>query len=203
MKKILSLALAVMMLALCPVMAATAETAAMQTLVSPDGSYSFEVPTTYTRMDSQVFLTIFSTQEAQQMLAQMLGLSDASQVAQYFELMEANNMMIIFDDTMSGNLNVQVYEAALTMHQLIMLKDMMDQAMVEQYASLGLTAEDITFMEIQQHGNYQWYGLKLQIAGMEMQLMITVVDGVQYTFSFSDIDEAEMIHVLESFRVQE
>lgn len=203
MKKILSLALAVMMLALCPVMAATAETAAMQTLVSPDGSYSFEVPTTYTRMDSQVFLTIFRTQEAQQMLAQMLGLSDASQVAQYFELMEANNMMIIFDDTMSGNLNVQVYEAALTMHQLIMLKDMMDQAMVEQYASLGLTAEDITFMEIQQHGNYQWYGLKLQIAGMEMQLMITVVDGVQYTFSFSDIDEAEMIHVLESFRVQE
>lgn len=79
----------------------------------------------------------------------------------------------------------------------------MDQAMVEQYASLGLTAEDITFMEIQQYGNYQWYGLKLQIAGMEMQLMITVVDGVQYTFSFSDIDEAEMIHVLESFRVQE
>lgn len=203
MKKILSLALAVMMLALCPVMAATAETAAMQTLVSPDGSYSFEVPTTYTRLDSQVFLTIFRTQEAQQMLAQMLGLSDASQVAQYFELMEANNMMIIFDDTMRGNLNVQVYEAALTMHQLIMLKDMMDQAMVEQYASLGLTAEDITFMEIQQYGNYQWYGLKLQIAGMEMQLMITVVDGVQYTFSFSDIDEAEMIHVLESFRVQE
>lgn len=203
MKKILSLALAVMMLALCPVMAATAETAAMQTLVSPDGSYSFEVPTTYTRMDSQVFLTIFRTQEAQQMLAQMLGLSDASQVAQYFELMEANNMMIIFDDTMRGNLNVQVYEAALTMHQLIMLKDMMDQAMVEQYASLGLTAEDITFMEIQQYGNYQWYGLKLQIAGMEMQLMITVIDGVQYTFSFSDIDEAEMIHVLESFRVQE
>lgn len=116
MKKILSLALAVMMLALCPVMAATAETAAMQTLVSPDGSYSFEVPTTYTRLDSQVFLTIFRTQEAQQMLAQMLGLSDASQVAQYFELMEANNMMIIFDDTMRGNLNVQVYEAALTMH---------------------------------------------------------------------------------------
>lgn len=199
MKKILSLVLALMLLALCPAMAETVvET---QTLTSPKGDYSYVVPADYFPMDAEVMKTLFTTPEMQQLLAQMMGLEDASQLSVYFEALETNNMMIVYGPDFASNLNVQTTVATLTMDQLVMLKAMMDTAMVQQYVSMGVAEESIQAMEIQQIGNYRWYGMQLELADIPMQTMITIVDGTQYTVTFTMIDAEAMQGVLESFQV--
>lgn len=205
MKKVLSLVMALMLLMLCPAMAETAEETAAQpqTLVSPDGSYSFDVPADYIPMDSRLMLSVISTPEMQQIMAQVLGLQDASKLSMYLEMMEASNMMIVYSSDLMGNINVQTFEASLTMDMLVMLKAAMDAAMVAQYTSLGVAEEDIHPMDIQEIGGYRWYGVQLTMAGMETQVMITVENGVQYTMAFTAIDEVEMLSILESFKVAE
>lgn len=205
MKKILSLVLAMMMLVMCPAMAETVEETAVQTqtLVSPNGDYSFDVPLGYIPMDAEVMLSLFKTEEMQQLLAQAMGLEDASQLAVYFEQMEANNMMIVYSSDLMGNLNVQAVEASLTMDLLVMLKSAMDAAMIEQYVSMGVAEEDIYPMDIQEIGGRRWYGMQLAMAGVPMQTMMTVENGVQYTITFTAIEEAEMLSILESFKVAE
>lgn len=205
MKKILSLIMALMLLALCPAMAETVEETAVQTqtLVSPNGDYSFDVPLGYIPMDAEVMLSLFQTEEMQQLLARAMGLEDASQLAMYFEKMEASNMMIVYSSNMQSNLNVQTAESILTMDVLVMLKSAMDDAMIEQYVSMGVAEEDIHPMDIQEIGEYRWYGMQLAMAGIPMQIMITVENGVQYTMVFTAIDEVEMLSILESFKVAE
>lgn len=205
MKKILSLIMALMLLALCPAMAETVEETAVQTqtLVSPNGDYSFDVPLGYIPMDAEVMLSQFKTEEMQQLLAQAMGLEDASQLAMYFELVEASNMMIVYSSDLVGNLNVQAVEASLTMDLLVMLKSAMDAAMIEQYVSMGVAEEDIYPMDIQEIGGRRWYGMQLAMAGVPMQTMMTVENGVQYTITFTAIEEAEMLSILESFKVAE
>lgn len=205
MKKILSLIMALMLLALCPAMAETVEETAVQTqtLVSPNGDYSFDVPLGYIPMDAEVMLSLFKTEEMQQLLAQAMGLEDASQLAMYFELVEASNMMIVYSSDLVGNLNVQAVEASLTMDLLVMLKSAMDAAMIEQYVSMGVAEEDIYPMDIQEIGGRRWYGMQLAMAGVPMQTMMTVENGVQYTITFTAIEEAEMLSILESFKVAE
>ena len=205
MKKILSLVLAMMMLVLCPAMAETVEEIAVQTqtLVSPNGDYSFDVPADYIPMDTEVMLSLFKTEEMQQLLAQAMGLEDASQLAMYFELVEASNVMIVYSSDLAGNLNVQAVEASLTMDMLVMLKSVMDAAMIQQYVSMGVAEEDIHPMDIQEIGGRSWYGMKLKMAGIPMQTMITVENGVQYTVTFTSIDADDMQAILESFKVAE
>lgn len=199
MKKILSLVLALMLLALCSAMAETVvET---QTLTSPKGDYSYVVPADYFLMDAGVMKTLFTTPEMQQLLAQAMGLEDASQLSVYFEALETNNMMIVYGPDFASNLNVQTTAATLTMDQLVMLKAMMDAAMVQQYVSMGVAEESIQAMEIQQIGSYRWYGMQLVLADIPMQTMITIVDGTQYTVTFTMIDAEAMQGVLESFQV--
>lgn len=202
MKRILSLVLALMLLALCPAMAETVvQENAMQTLTSPNGDYSFEVPENCFAMDAEWFASLMGQEEFQQILAQAMGLEDASTLASYIQMIEASNMMIVYSSDFVANLNVQVTASTLTMDMLAMFKSTMDAAMIQQYSTLGVAEEDITLMDIQQIGEHRWYGMKLVIAGLQMQTMITVVDGMQYTVTFTGLDEAVSQHVLETFTV--
>lgn len=196
MKKLLSWVLALMLLMLCPAMAESG----MQTLHSPKGDYHFEVPDSYIPMDSEFMVSIMSTPEMQQIIAEALGLEDASMLSMYFELLKANNMTFVYTSDFMGNLNVQSSEASLSMDLVILLKTMMDEAMIEQYASMGIDKEAVQTMDVQMIGSHRWYGTKLNWGGMSMQTMMTIVDGWQYTVTFTDVDAAVVQHVLESFR---
>lgn len=197
MKKVLCLVLALMVLALCPAMAETA----VQTLVAPDGSYSFNVPEGYIPVNAEAMLALFAEEEMQQMIAESMGLEDASQLAMYFEALDANNVVMVLSDDLVGNLNVQQAESSLTMQQVIMLKSMMDEVMVQQYATLGITEDNIQMMDIQQIGGRSWYGIVVYSAGIRVQTMMTVENGVQYTFAFTDIDPQMAQTILASFTV--
>ena len=199
MKKLLSLVMALMMLMICPAMAET--TAEMQLLISPDGTYSFEVPQDFFTMDADILKTVFAAPEAQQALAQAMGLQDASQLAVYFEAMQEANMMIVYGSDMVSNLNVQVTAATLNMDMLVLLKDMMDNAMAQQYQTIGIAAEDIHPLDIQEIGSYSWYGTHLVMMGMDVYSMLTITNGVQYTVGFTGLDADVMQHVLESFTI--
>lgn len=203
MKKMLSLMLALMLLALCPAMAETVEQtqAQTQTMTSPDGSYAIEVPADYLPMNAEVMLTLFSTEEMQQAFAQALGLADASQLTMYFEMLDENNMLIVYNGDMSGNLNVQANPTRLTMDQIVVLKELMDAQVAQQYINLGIAEEDIHPMEIQEIGGRRWYGMQLVMLGNPMQTMMTVVNDYQYTLTFTGIDAQVMQSVLETFTV--
>lgn len=197
MKKLLSWVLALMLLALCPAMAETVvET---QTMTSPAGDYSFEVPQDYMAVDAELLMGMFTTPEMQEMLAQMMGLEDASLLASYFEVLEASNIMIVYASDWVGNFNVQADEADLTMEQMVALKSMLDAAMVAQYTSMGLAEEDVHPMDIQEIAGRQWYGVQMEMAGLQMQCMITVENGMQYTLTFTRIDAEVMEAILASF----
>lgn len=199
MKKMLSLVLALMLLMLCPAMAETA--VEMQTMTSPDGTYSFEVPQDYFTLDASVLKTIFTTEEMQQFLANAMGLQDASQLAMYFEMMDANNMMIVYNTGMVSNLNVQAIATTLTMDMVVNLKDTLDSTTTKQYVALGLSEEDIQLMDIQEIGGRSWYGIQMVMVGMTVQTMMTVENGIQYVLGFTGMDADVIEHVLESFTV--
>lgn len=199
MKKLLSLLLCLMMVMSCAAMAETA--VEMQTMISPNGDYSFDVPADFFSMDGRVLTTIFSTPEMQQALAQAMGLQDASQLAVYFETMKEANMMIVYGADMVSNFNIQVTPSDLTMELVAALKAMMDNAMAQQFQTLGIAAEDIHPMEIQQIGKYSWYGNRVVMMGLDVYSMMTIEDGVQYTITLTALEDAVMQNVLESFTV--
>ncbi len=201
MKKLMSLLLALVMMTFCCAMAETADVPATQTLVSPDGTYSFEVPADYIPMNSETILQLFSTEAMQDLLAQMMGLEDGSQLSVYFEQLEQSNMMLVYSSTLIGNLNVQAVTSALTMDQIVMLKSMLDASLIQQYVSLGVAEEDIQTMDIQEIAGRRWYAMKLMMMGMEVQTMITEENGIQYTMTFTGIAAEEMQGILESFTV--
>lgn len=199
MKKLLSLLLCLMMVLSCAAMAETA--VEMQTMISPNGDYSFDVPADFFSMDGSVLTTIFSTPEMQQALAQAMGMQDASQLAVYFETMKEANMMIVYGADMVSNFNIQVTPSDLTMELVAALKAMMDNAMAQQFQTLGIAAEDIHPMEIQQIGNYSWYGNRVVMMGLDVYSMMTIEDGMQYTITLTALEDAVMQNVLESFTV--
>ena len=202
MKKLFCLLLSLMLLALCPAMAENVEDAdAVQVMTSPNGDYSFEVPAGYFTMDAEWFASLMEQEEFQEILVNALGLPDAAALQTNIQMIEASNMMIVYASDFIANLNVQATPASLTMDMLVAMKNTMDAAMIQQYATLGVAEEDIVPMDVQQIGTYRWYGLKLTMAGMQMQTAITVVDGVQYTITFTGLEEAAVQHVLESFQV--
>lgn len=199
MKKMLSLVLALMLLMLCPAMAET--TIEMQTLTSPDGTYSFEVPQDFFPMNAEAVKTLFATEEMQQVIAQAMGLQDASQLAVYFQMLEENSMMMVYGSDMVSNLNVQAIPTVLTMEMLVSMKELMDSTTTQQYLTMGVAEEDIHLMEIQQIGSYSWYGMKIIMAGMEIQTRMTIENGVQYVIAFTGIDAAAIERMLVSFKV--
>lgn len=195
MKKLMSLMLALMMLAMCSAMAE----GNMQTMTSPDGSYSFEVPADYFSLDSELLMSVYDDEDTRQYMAELLGLQASDQLYEYIAMIEVNNMMFVCSGDMRANVNVQTAETPSTMHEIKMLKSIVDRSMARDYAALGVAEEDITFMEIQQIGGFEWYGIKLKVAGTNMQVMITIVDGVQYVLTFGEFDADVMNHVLETF----
>jgi len=200
MKKILCLVLSLMLLALCPAMAENAaEELRMQVLTSPNGDYSFEVPETYFTMDAEWVASLMGQEEFQKLLTNMMGLEDPTMLETYIQMMEASNMMIVYASDWVGNFNVQAVEAALTMEQMVALKSMLDAAMVAQYTSMGLAEEDVHPMDIQEIAGRQWYGVQMEMAGLQMQCMITVENGMQYTLTFTMIDAEVMEAILASF----
>lgn len=201
MKKMLSLLLALLLLALCPAMAETP--VEMKTLTAPDGSYAFDVPADYMEMNSELVKNLFATEAMQQLLAQMLGLEDASQLDMYFAMMQQSNMMMVYTADMMGNFNVQTAASPLTMDQVVMMKAMMDASVAAQYMALGVAEEDMQPMDIVEINGRQWYGFRLKLMGQDIQTMITVENGMQYAVTFSGIDAQTMEAILASFVVAE
>lgn len=199
MKKMLALLMALLMLVLC---SATAETTVQtQALLSPDGSYGFDVPADYIVMNSQIMKTLFTSDEMRDMLAQMFGLEDASQLDAYFAVIEASNMLFVYSGDMTGNVNAQTNVATMTMEQMVLFKSLLDTTIVQQYCALGAKEEDITLMGMQEVGGRQWYAIQVVLSGMTINSRMTIVDGVQYTLTFSGMEEDVMQLVLESFQV--
>lgn len=174
---------------------------ALQTLVSPDGDYHFDVPADFIPMNSETMKSYFDSDATQQSLAVAMGLEDASQLDAYFESIRDSNMIVLYDSSFMGNLNVQCNAATLTMDMLVLMKSVMDQAIVQQYAQLGVPEEDVTLMDIQTIGGRRWYGAKFVFMGLNMQTMITVEEGKQFTLTFTELDDAVVQTVLESFQV--
>lgn len=174
---------------------------AVRTLVSPAGDYSFAVPADFIYADTDTVMALITTDEARQGMAEAMGLEDASQLDAYFAAIQASNMMIVYDSEMYANLNVQQSEATLTMDMIVLMKSAMDQAMIQQYASLGVPEENFTLMDIQTIGGHRWYVVKLEFVGLNMENAITVENGRQYTFTFTGLDDAVVQAVLESFAV--
>lgn len=198
MKKLLALILSLLLLALTP---ALAETAATQTLTGPDGSYTIEVPADFIPANAETMMTLLSNETMQQMIARIMGLTDESQIWDYIELLNASNMMIIYGPDMYSNFNVQATQAPLTMEQMMLLKDLLDQTITQQYASVGVSKEHISLLPIQEVGGRSWYNLQVEYAGMQLWQWMTVENGVQYAFNFGNIDPQVMTAILESFTI--
>lgn len=202
MKKILSLVMALLLLALCPAIAETVETSAeMQTLVSPDGSYLMEVPADYFALNSESVEKLFATEEMQQNLCMMLGLQDISEVEMYIAMLVQSNFMLVYSGDMMSNFNVQSNETGLTVEMLMMWKEQMDSDLTQMYVAMGVAEQDVQLMDIQKIGGRSWYAITAALGGVNQLMAMTAENGVHYTFTFTGVD-AEMIrHVLETFVV--
>lgn len=179
----------------------TAPATELQTITSPAGDYSFAVPADFIPTDSDTMKTLITMDETRQYVAEAAGLEDASQLDAYFESIRDSNMIVIYDSSFMGNLNVQCNAATLTMDMLVLMKSVMDQAIIQQYAQLGVSEESVTLMDIQTIADRRWYGAKFVFMGLNMQTMITVEAGKQFTFTFTELDDAVVQTVLESFTV--
>ncbi len=187
-----------------PVSIAPADTAPvteLQTITSPAGDYSFAVPADFIPTDSDTMKTLITMDETRRYVAEAAGLEDASQLDAYFESIRDSNMIVIYDSSFMGNLNVQCNAATLTMDMLVLMKSVMDQAILQQYAQLGVPEESVTLMDIQTIADRRWYGAKFVFMGLNMQTMITVEAGKQFTFTFTELDDAVVQTMLESFTV--
>lgn len=135
MKKMLSLLMALLMLVLCT---ASAETTVLsQTVSAPDGSYSFDVPADYIPMNSETMTALLTSDAMVELVVQMFGLTDVSQLDAYLAQLNANNMLYVYASGMGGNINAKSGEATLTMSQMVELKTQLDAAITQQYVALG------------------------------------------------------------------
>ena len=198
MKKLLALALALMMLAL-PALAETAT----QTVTAPAGGYSIEVPAGWLNLNANIVKQMYADDDLRAMIGQNLGMADPSMLAQYVSVMEQSNMVMVYADDMIGNFNVQTAPMPLTMEQVVSVKGMMDMTMAQQYMSLGAAEESIRTMEIQQIGGRSWYGMQLELAGLDVLMLMTVVDNMQYVFTFGGIDLETCYAIVETFTLTE
>ncbi len=200
MKRILSLVLALMLLALCPALAEGAEAAGkMQTITGPDGTYSIEVPEDYLPMNAEFMKTLMGMEEMQQIIAQLMGVEDVSQLSVYFDALEKSNMLLVYSDDLTGNLNVQVIAAELTLDEVVLYKALLDLTIKQQYLGLGIAEESIHTMDIQEIAGRRWYGTRVEMMGMQVLSLMTVENGLQYTITFTDIDEDVARRIMESF----
>ena len=197
MKKILSLMFA-LLLALTP---ALAETAATQTLTSPDGSYTIEVPADYFPMNAATIIALCQNEVVMQYAAQSMGLENIDQMLEYIAMAEENNMIYAFGPDFVSNLNVQSLPSPLTVEMMVMFKDMLDDQFAQQYVSMGVPETALQYMDILQIGTRQWYGIGIELGGMSMLQLITAENGIQYVFTFADIELETIVPILESFTI--
>jgi hypothetical protein len=119
----------------------------------------------------------------------------------YIDMISENNMMTAYTSDLEGTINVQVVESTLTMEMVSQLKSALDAVMVEQYVAVGVAEHNIQLLDIQEIGGRQWYGLRLVMADVQVQPMMTVENGVQYTVTFTDVDEDVLTAIVGSFRI--
>lgn len=198
MKKLLAMLLSLLLLALAP---ALAEAPATQTLTSPDGSYTIEVPADYFPMNAATVIALCQNEVVMQYTAQSMGLENMDQMLEYIAMAEANNMIYAFGPDFVSNLNVQAMASPLTVEMMVMFKDMLDDQFAQQFVSLGVPESALQFMDIMQIGNHQWYGMGIEFGGMSMLQMMTAENGIQYIFTFADIDLETVVPILESFTI--
>lgn len=198
MKKLLSLLLALMLLA---TPCALADADAPKTLTTPDGDCSFEVPADYVELNAETLQSLFSTEAMQDYAAQLLGLENAADLNRYVEILEASSMMFVYTADLKGNISVQVSEASLTMEMLVVLKNMLDASMYEQFRAIGVAEEDIRTMDIQTIGGRRWYAISATLMDMPQLMLITVENGMQYSFAFTNIGDEVCLQVLESITI--
>ena len=198
MKKMLAMLLSLLLLALTP---ALAETAATQTLTSPDGTYTIEVPADYFPMNAATIIALCQNEAVMQYAAQSMGLENIDQMLEYIAMAEENNMIYAFGPDFVSNLNVQSLPSPLTVEMMVMFKDMLDDQFAQQYVSMGVPETALQYMDILQIGTRQWYGIGIELGGMSMLQLITAENGIQYGFTFADIDLETIMPIMESFTI--
>ena len=138
-------------------------------------------------------------EEMQQIIAQLMGVEDVSQLSVYFDALEKSNMLLVYSDDLTGNLNVQVIAAELTLDEVVLYKALLDLTIKQQYLGLGIAEESIHTMDIQEIAGRRWYGTRVEMMGMQVLSLMTVENGLQYTITFTDIDEDVARRIMESF----
>jgi len=171
-----------------------------QTITSPDGSYTFEVPADYNPISPVTLRLQMQNPERLQMIADVMG-ADPDRLAEVIDAVQMSNMVYVFTEDYQGSLNVQCAPIPLTMEQVVTHKLLLDQQFIDEYVAVGVPAEALYPMDIQLIGTRQWYAMGVELGGQTLRQMLTVEDGMQYLFTFGNMDEAAMVAVLESFTI--
>lgn len=152
MKKMLSLLMALLMLVLCT---ATAETTAeTQTVLSPNGSYSLDVPADCIVMNGESMAELITSDAMAELMTQLFGLESASELEAYLAQLDAANMLCIYISGLKGCINTQTSAASMTMEQMTAMKSLLDEAISQQYVQMGFKQEDIVYQEMETVGDY-------------------------------------------------
>lgn len=174
-----------------------------QTITSPDGSYTFEVPEDYNPISPVTLRLQMQNPERLQMVADAMGVTDVDRLAEAIDALQMGNMIYVYTEDFLGSLNVQTAPVPLTMEQMVALKLLLDQQFIAEYVAVGVPAEDVHPMDIQLIGARQWYTIEVELGGQTVRQMITAEGGMQYVFTFGNMDEAAITAVLESFTIVE
>ncbi len=109
-----------------------------------------------------------------------------------------------------GNLNIQDTSFGMPMKTVALMKDTLDETFSKQYASMFDIAEDaVSTYDIETIGNYQWYHIDVAMSLMGVDVVIrqyiTVVgaENNAYIVTFTGIDEAEVLYMLENIAFAE
>ena len=198
MKKLLSLLMAAMMLALTP---ALAESAATQTLTSPDGTYTIGVPADYIVINDDLVAALEADEAELERILAGISLNDLAALKNLVAEDKASNSVRADSPDFLFNLIVSASPLPASMEQWIARKSMMDDLYISQYTAAGIPEEMIQTMDILEIGGWRWYGLDIGVPGFQFRQRMTIHDGTLYLFNFADGgSNADMtIAILESF----
>ena len=167
------------------------------TILTSSGQCSFSVPAEYFELNSETLDAYFPSEEMQTRVARLLGLQSAMLLKMQLGMMLSQK--IVFSGDLTGRITLQETETILTMNEIAMIKSGMDEMLKQQFIGMGVPEERIRLMEIQTIGDHRWYGIAIEMNGRSLLQMMTLEDGVQYTFSFDNMDEDVCRRIMESF----